>query len=237
MGGENMTFLINILKAIVSFIVAIFSKKPAQPPSSPGDPPANPDPEDPTTPIDPNDTADPTEPKPMKPLIIQDFIPVGRGNRPRYAMSPRFITIHDTGNPRIGANAKAHASYLKGDTAANLPVSWHFTVDDTEVYQHLPLNENGWHAGDGNGLGNRSSIGIEICENADGNREKAEENAALLVAWLHHEVSSVQPFPSGMKQHFNWSGKNCPHIIRGRPEGWQGFLNSVPLKQTAGELE
>ncbi len=34
-------------------------------------------------------------------------------------------------------------------------ISWHFTVDDSVVYQHLPLDENGWHAGDGtNGTGN-----------------------------------------------------------------------------------
>ncbi|WP_250540012.1 hypothetical protein, partial [Bacillus subtilis] len=24
--------------------------------------------------------------------------------------------------------------------------SWHFTVDDSVIYQHLPIDENGWHA-------------------------------------------------------------------------------------------
>lgn len=178
----------------------------------------------------PNPTpVEPTPPAPIKPDIIEDFIPVGRGNRPGYAMSPKYVTIHDTGNPSVGANAKGHANYIKGDIAAGLPVSWHFTVDDTVIYQHLPLSESGWHAGDGNGSGNRASVGIEICENADGNRAKAEQNAALLVAWLHHELNSLSPFPSSMKQHYDWSGKNCPHIIRTRPNGWLRFLDSVPL--------
>ena len=106
--------------------------------------------------------------------IIQDFIPKGRKNRPGYPMTPKYITIHETGSFGKGANAKAHAKYIKSDDAANRPASWHFTVDDTEIYQHLPLNENGWHAGDGeSGIGNRQSIGIEICVNSDGNFEKA----------------------------------------------------------------
>lgn len=80
--------------------------------------------------------------------ITQDFIPAGNNNRPGYAMTPIYITVHNTANTAVGANAKSHASYVKNP---DTPTSWHFTVDDTEIYQHLPLNENGWHAGDGNG--------------------------------------------------------------------------------------
>ncbi len=155
--------------------------------------------------------------------IIQDFIPPGRRNRPGYKMEPRYITIHDTANTQAGADARAHAQYVK--TYPNLVASWHFTVDDTVIYQHLPLNENGWHAGDGtNGTGNRQSIGIEICENRDGNRPAAEANAAWLTAKL------LQEFSLGLdrvKQHNHWSGKNCPRVLRGRVNGWAGFLSAV----------
>ena len=117
--------------------------------------------------------------------ITQDLIPVGRRNRPGYRLVPRYITIHDTANPNAGAGAKAHANYLKGAAAASIPASWHFTVDDRLIVQHLPLDENGWHCGDGtNGIGNRQSIGVEICENRDGNRAAAEANAAWLTAQL-----------------------------------------------------
>jgi len=157
--------------------------------------------------------------------IIQDFIPVGRPNRPGTKLSgPKYITIHDTANQNPGANALSHAQYLKGDSAASRPVSWHFTVDDTHIVQHLPLSEVGWHAGDGNGPGNSSSIGIEICENIDGDRSKAEANAAELVAFLLRQYGLAL---SAVVQHNHWTGKNCPHVIRSRPGGWQGFLDAV----------
>ncbi|HOA36720.1 MAG TPA: N-acetylmuramoyl-L-alanine amidase, partial [Bacillota bacterium] len=153
--------------------------------------------------------------------IIQDFIPKGRKNRPGYKMTPRYITIHDTANPGAGANAKAHAAYLKGAAAAAIPASWHFTVDDKVIYQHLPLTENGWHCGDGtNGTGNRQSIGVEICENSDGNRAKAEANAVWLTAKLLKDYGLKI---AAVKQHYDWSGKNCPNVLRGRKNGWSGF--------------
>lgn len=158
--------------------------------------------------------------------MIQDFIPVDRRNRPGIKLNgPKYITIHDTANPNKGADALAHLKYLKSDTASNIPVSWHFTVDDKQIVQHLPLDEVGWHAGDGNkGPGNTSSIGIEICENSDGNRQKAEENAAELVADLLKYFSL--PIES-VVQHNKWTGKNCPHILRSRPGGWEGFIERV----------
>ena len=161
--------------------------------------------------------------------ITKDFIPEGRRNRPANPMRPRYITMHDTGNSRNGANARAHVNYLKGDAADSLPVSWHFTVDDENIIQHLPLDENGWHAGDGGGgTGNRQSIGIEICMNADGDRERAEQKAAELAAFLIKKVPTLTSFPECMKQHYDWSGKNCPPVLRaGKYNTWESFLDIV----------
>jgi len=168
--------------------------------------------------------------------IIESFIPKGRRNRPALKMRPRYLCLHDTGNPSYHADAEAHAAYLQTTTAANVPVSWHFTVDGgsiekpPQIYQHLPLDENGWHAGDGTyGPGNRKSIGIEICMNTDGDRAKAEELAAKLVAYLIKTVDTLLPLP--MTQHYDWNGKNCPRVLRGRPGGWQEFLDLVKEKQ------
>lgn len=150
---------------------------------------------------------------------------IKKAKRPGYAMKPEYITIHQTGNTSKGANAKMHNSYVH--SVAPNP-SWHYTVDDKEIYQHLPLNENGWHASDGtNGPGNRKSIGIEICVNKDGNLAKAEANAAWLVAKLIKEVKTLKAFPACMKQHYDWSGKNCPAQIRARKNGWSNFLAAV----------
>ena len=169
-------------------------------------------------------------------INIQDFIPMNRKNRPGIPMVPKWICLHDTANTAAYADAEAHAAYLQSPTAANIPVSWHFTVDGgcvkegkaikpPQIYQHLPLNEVGWHVGDGlNGPGNRSSIGIEICENRDGDRVAAEELAARLTAWLMDELSLGI---DKVSQHNKWSGKDCPRVLRNRPAGWEVFLRMV----------
>lgn len=97
--------------------------------------------------------------------IIQALIPKQHRNRPGNTMKPLYITVHNTSNSAKGANSASHAAFVARSSTG---VSWHYTVDDQVIYQHLPLNENGWHAGDGRGTGNMKSIGIEICENADG---------------------------------------------------------------------
>jgi N-acetylmuramoyl-L-alanine amidase len=158
---------------------------------------------------------------------------IKKAKRPGYAMKPEYITIHQTGNAAKGADAEMHNRYVH--SVAPNP-SWHYTVDGGTsdgkkapvIYQHLPLTENGWHAGDGtNGAGNRKSIGIEICVNKDGNLAKAEANAAWLAAKLIKEVNTLKPFPACMKQHYDWSKKNCPAQIRGRKDGWKNFLAAV----------
>ncbi|GLZ63557.1 N-acetylmuramoyl-L-alanine amidase [Bacillus velezensis] len=156
--------------------------------------------------------------------ITKDFIPVGHNNRPGYAMDPAYITVHNTANTAKGANAAMHARYEKNPET---PTSWHFTVDDKEIYQHLPLNENGWHAGDGNGTGNRKSIGIEICENSDGDFEKAVTNAQWLIKKLMKEqgISLANVVP-----HQHWSGKYCPRKLLDRWDSFKAGISGAPSK-------
>jgi hypothetical protein len=105
-------------------------------------------------------------------------------------------------------------------------VSWHITVDDKEAVQHLPFNESAWHAGDGaNGVGNRQSIGVEACINADGDWGKTLDNTARVVAWLQGERSVPE---SRTVQHNHWSGKNCPARLRASGgQGWRDLLTMV----------
>ena len=77
--------------------------------------------------------------------------------------STEFITIHDTGNDNKNADALAHAKYVtNGD---NVKTSWHFTVDENNIYQHLPLIEKGKHAGDGNNYFKLKDSGIKYKNN------------------------------------------------------------------------
>lgn len=152
--------------------------------------------------------------------IKQKLIPISKTKtRPRIAMNPKYITIHTTANTSKGANALAHANLqYKGNSRT---ASWHFTVDQNEIYQSIPTNEVGWHAGDGNGPGNRQSIGIEICVNSDGDFEKAKSNAVWLINYLMDKhnipISNVVP-------HKHWSGKDCPHEIL---PYWNSFINQI----------
>lgn len=133
-------------------------------------------------------------------------------------MTPKYITIHNTAND---ASANNEISYMRTN---DVQTSFHFAVDDKEVVQGLPLNRNGWHAGDGGGTGNLATIGIEICYSKSGGSRftKAEQNAAKFTAQLLKErgwgIDRV-------KKHQDWSGKYCPH--RTLDMGWTRFLNMV----------
>ncbi len=158
--------------------------------------------------------------------IIQKFISKEqKKQRPGYSMAPKYITVHNTANASKGANAEMHARYLLNG-AGGRTVGWHFTVDDKEIYQHLPVNESGWHAGDGNGAGNRQSIGIEICENSDGNFEKAVANAQDLIEKLMRDHNIPK---SNVVPHKKWTGKNCPHLLLGR---WDSFIHGINPEKT-----
>ena len=74
-----------------------------------------------------------------------------------YSMDAKYIVIHNTANDASAANEIAYMQ--RNDNK----VSFHIAVDDIEVIEGLPLDRNAWHAGDGNGEGNRKGIGIEIC--------------------------------------------------------------------------
>ena len=136
-----------------------------------------------------------------------------------YAMTPKYITIHNTAND---ASANNEVSYMINN---NYEVSFHYAVDDKEAVQAIPENRNAWHAGDGGaGTGNRYSIGIEICYSKSGGNRfiQAEKNAAYLTATL------LKKYGWGIdrvKRHYDWSNKYCPH--RTMDMGWQRFLNMV----------
>ena len=145
--------------------------------------------------------------------------------RPGHALTPKYITIHNTANRGNGADAVAHGNLLRGGWR-NKAIGWHYVVDEGRVVQCIPEDESTWHAGDGaNGTGNRQSLAIEICENDDGDLRQATENAAQLTAELmrRHGIPIER-----VVQHNHWSGKDCPNRIRrGEPYDWRAFLARV----------
>ena len=141
-----------------------------------------------------------------------DLIPETNKNRSGRPISPKFITIHNTSNPNRGANAAAHARFVKNKGFYTLGsgkknyVSWHYTVDDTQVIKHLPVNERAIHAGSGNG----KSIGIEICMHAENDQEECNLRAQRLVGLLMHDLKIPK---ENIKPHKYWTGKACPTLL------------------------
>lgn len=188
--------------------------------------------------------------------FVKMLAPAGLHNNPNHTMIPQYITIHNTMNCRSGATARKNAEYVcsgSGSSAQSVGTgSWHYSVDDLEVCQTFEETQQCYHAGDGKGPGNTKSIGIEICTNhgitipgvsqsgctpwaqaTDAQKEVAAklfqaacDNAARLTA----EILSRRGWDiSRVKQHNDWSGKDCPMLLRHNmfSTSWEWFLSLV----------
>ncbi len=136
-----------------------------------------------------------------------------------FVMKATRIVVHETAND---ASAENEIAYMRRN---NNETSFHFAVDDKQVIQGIPLDRNAWHAGDGNGKGNREGIALEICYSKSGGErwKKSVDNAARFIAELLKErdwdVDKVT-------KHQDYSGKNCPHRIIGS-YGWNKFIGLI----------
>lgn len=78
----------------------------------------------------------------------ENWIPVGRGNRPgtKQPGGTQYIAIHDTAGTQSSSDAANNSSWCTNPTNGT---SWHYTVDCKSVWQQLPTDEIAYHAGDG----------------------------------------------------------------------------------------
>lgn len=173
--------------------------------------------------------------------LRNEILPRGRAARKFVRpMTPRYITIHSTQNWSADASKHSQALHNGALRARRRPggnrigfLIWHFTVDDRCAIQHLPTSEQGEHA-DFDGLGNRSSIGIEMCEQRGSNRNATIERTAKLTAYLMYKngipLSNVVPHYHWPRRGCNPAHKNCPWFLldNGRPgRKWAWFKGKV----------
>ena len=64
------------------------------------------------------------------------------GLKAPHAMTPKYITIHNTAND---GSARNEISYMLRNTSAT---SYHVAIDDIEVIQAIPFTRSAWHAGE-----------------------------------------------------------------------------------------
>lgn len=177
------------------------------------------------------------------------LIPQTNFNRPGTALDAQvgdYITVHETANTDVGADAAMHERFTHTGGGPET-VSFHFVVDDHEAVQLLPCDEIGWHAGDGcdeypDGVGHDdigcfASVAIETCVNSDGNWDQTLTNLAELIAMIAATDSRIDWGDGHTKgnfsieriaQHNAWSGKDCPHKIRATGE-WNDLMHRVDL--------
>ena len=152
--------------------------------------------------------------------------------------SINYIVIHDTANNTSTATAYNHMIYLSN----NPGVSWHYTVDEKSIYQHIPDNEVAYHAGDGlkeagstyyNSTynkycmtgGNANSIGIETCVNSGSDYTTTLFKTAELVAELLIKYNLRM---GDVKKHYDFSGKICPKALI-TSGNWEEFIKLVEI--------
>lgn len=189
---------------------------------------------------DPDEPSIALGPAPANLNLSQMLVPPGlHGRHKEFPLRARYITIHSTGNS--GATAHQHARGMargafRGRSKWNRTgyMTWHFTVDDREAIQSLPLSIQGEHA-DHDGPGNKLSIGIEICEFRNHAKQAAAiDRAARLTAYLMKRtgvpLDHVVPHYHWPQHRFKNHQKNCPRILleRGRPgPRWEAFKDRV----------
>ena len=139
------------------------------------------------------------------------------------------ITVHETGNHDVGADAEAHGELqAKGNVRQ---ASWHYTADDKEIVQSYLDTAQCWHGGTAEA--NHNSIAVEICVNKDGNYTKAVANVAWLVARL---MAKHRLTIDDVVTHEHWTGKKCPEVML-NTNRWMAFLAAVRENQKKNQAE
>ncbi len=75
--------------------------------------------------------------------VTADFMAENFKSRGTYNYQ-KYITVHNTGAYPASSTALANHNYGKN---TDVEVSWHYTCGNDGIFQMIPLNEKGWHAG------------------------------------------------------------------------------------------
>lgn len=109
--------------------------------------------------------------------------------------STQFITIHDTGD--AVQSASDWNEYVSSG-ADKRQTSWHFTVGENEIFQHVPLEEVAWHAGDGSSEFGLNDTGIkydgpnpEITLGTDKYLYINGQKSTIFTSWNANDISEA----------------------------------------------
>ena len=138
-----------------------------------------------------------------------------------------YIVIHYTSN--LGDTAKNNADYFAREVLKN-PASAHFFVDESEVWNSVPIYRIAYHCGAKTykhpACRNTNSIGVEICmlDKHAVIRKDAIRHAAELVREL---MAKYDIDDDHVVRHWDETGKACPAPMVENPELWEQFLDML----------
>ena len=160
-------------------------------------------------PTKPTEPTNPTTPTPNTYTITQTPIT----NNPRYKASQKKTKIgymqHSTGTP--GGKAE---SFIKTWNSQSAQAETEFIIDDTGIYQMMPIGIRTWHCG---GSGNNTLVGCEVCEPLNARmldvnwrtlKQGGKENTAYAVMMLQKELQARGFDPNGIDGAFGNGTKN-----------------------------
>jgi len=76
------------------------------------------------------------------------WLPTSRANHPNVVKSStQYIVVHDTGSSAASSTARANGGWCINPSNTNS--SWHYTVGNDGIFQHIDEKYAAWHAGDG----------------------------------------------------------------------------------------
>lgn len=126
-------------------------------------------------------------------------------------------TIHETGNEKAPAqNERDNLENNDGTT------SFHSVVDEKECIRVIRFSQGAYHSG--TRAGNNTSLSLEICTSGlVKDWYKTWDNAVDVVAT---DLLSLGWGVDRLRQHYDWNGKDCPHLIRAKGK-WNLFKKAV----------
>ena len=160
--------------------------------------------------------------------IKEKLIPDGSKLKPNRKLTRgkvEYVTIHNTADIEEAEGTNDAEQYARATLNGNMGgVSVHYYIDETDCWQLLREDEMGYHAADGFGPGNGTSLAIEIIMKGDKSKDdrEAEDRGALLAAILlrKHGLSILR-----LKTHRDWYPKKyCPAYILPH---WNDFVKRV----------
>lgn len=163
-----------------------------------------------TKPIEPTQPIETTTPTSNAYTIIQAPITAN----PRYKANQKKAKIgymqHSTGTP--GGKAE---SFIKTWNSQSAQAETEFIIDDTGIYQMMPIGIRTWHCG---GSGNNTLVGCEVCEpinarmldvNWKSLKQNGKDNTTYVVTMLQKELQAWGYDPNGIDGIFGGGTKTA----------------------------